>query len=268
MNSRSMLGFVILLTSLGGAIAHEKQLPPLRVTRLKAEASYMTDGGADDGIRQQANTWGIILQIIDDDNMLVGIDNGAGNPGGNPRYSVTVWCKFPTKGMTDGKTGFLANILGTNKVTVTGTTRYKTSAGASRTVFVLAPLATKAIENPPQRRVETAKNATQLGRFVGRWKLVDEKGVVSSFLTVTKSGAMRDHAPDSPGTWEVVGNEARIKWDDGFRDILRLDKQGKMTLLALQKAGPTEPTDWSGPPRFSLQAIQIPKKQQPSNKKK
>lgn len=55
--------------------------------------------------------------MIDDDNMLVGIDNGGANPGGGPRYSVAVRCKFPTTGLTDGRTDYLENLLGTKSVT-------------------------------------------------------------------------------------------------------------------------------------------------------
>jgi hypothetical protein len=124
--------------ALGDAPPEDKELPGLSVTQLTVGQSYLIDGGVRDrGVF--GNTWAKIIQIIDDDNMLVGIDNGAGSPGGNPRYSVIVWCKFSTKGLTDDKTGFLAGILGADKVTVTGTTRYKTASGGTRTIFVLEP---------------------------------------------------------------------------------------------------------------------------------
>jgi len=96
-------------------------------------------------------------------------------------------------------------------------------------------------------------------KYLGRWKLVNEKGVVSSYLTITKLGALRDHAPKFPGSLEVVGNEVRLKWEDGFRDILRLGSDGKMTLYALDRVGADEETDWQGSPRFLLNALRIPK---------
>jgi hypothetical protein len=46
-------------------------------------------------------------------------------------------------------------------------------------------------------------------RFVGRWKLIDAKGVTSSYLTVTESSAKRDHA-DALAKWVVAGHEARF----------------------------------------------------------
>jgi hypothetical protein len=89
--------------------------------------------------------------------------------------------------------------------------------------------------------------------FVGRWKLVNEKGDVWSFyVTVTSSfGAKRDHDP-APGRWEIVGKEARITWDDGYRDIMRLG-DGKITYLGLGKA-----QSWDAEPTFQLQAVRIP----------
>lgn len=104
--------------------------------------------------------------------------------------------------------------------------------------------------------------------FLGRWKLVDQKGVVSSFVTVTNSSAKRDHAPEFPGVWEVIGNEARISWQDGFRDILRWETDGTMTMLALERVEGDQSTNWAAPPRFRLQAVHIPDKSQAGNKKK
>jgi hypothetical protein len=100
------------------------------VDRIKTGESYETDGGVS-GRMEISNTWGEVLQVIDDDNMLVIISNADEH--------VTVWCKFPTRDITDGKKDFLANIIRADKVTVTGTTRYRTPGGGTRTVFVLEP---------------------------------------------------------------------------------------------------------------------------------
>jgi hypothetical protein len=89
--------------------------------------------------------------------------------------------------------------------------------------------------------------------FMGRWSLVNDKGVVSSSLTLTKFGAKRDHAPNYPGTWVVVGREARITWEDGFRDILRLEDSGSLTMLGLGKAA----RRWDSMPILRLQAIRV-----------
>jgi hypothetical protein len=88
--------------------------------------------------------------------------------------------------------------------------------------------------------------------FVGRWKLVDENGTVSSYLTVTRDfRAKRDHAPDSPGTWVVVDKEARFTWEDGIRDVMR-SENGRMTYLGLGKA-----TVWDSPPNFRCRVVRI-----------
>jgi hypothetical protein len=111
-------------------------------------------------------------------------------------------------------------------------------------------------DSPPNRRyrgVRIAQSQLELS-FVGRWKLVNDKGVTSSYLTVTSSfDAKRDHAPNAPGKWEVVGNEARFTWEDGFRDILRLEDNGNITMLGLGKM----PSSWDGLPVFQLKAIRV-----------
>jgi hypothetical protein len=89
--------------------------------------------------------------------------------------------------------------------------------------------------------------------FLGRWKLVNDRGIASSYLTVTESGAEREHAPHSPCTWKVVDREMRFKWEDGFRDILRLGDNSTMTFLSLGQMA----SRWDGPPIFSLQAIRM-----------
>jgi hypothetical protein len=88
--------------------------------------------------------------------------------------------------------------------------------------------------------------------FVGRWKIVNDKGVVAMYVTVSSSfTAKRDHAPDSPGKWEVVGADARIAWEDGFRDVMRLE-DGKIALLVLGKA-----SSWDVQAMHRLQAVRI-----------
>jgi hypothetical protein len=120
--------------------ALSKDLPQLIVGKMKIGESYKTDGGNQDNnaVHIMGNTWGKILQIVDNDNMLIGIDNGEEYSGG-PRFATIVWCKFSTKGLTDGKKGFFAELISTDEVRVSGTTRYKTTSGGTRTVFVLEP---------------------------------------------------------------------------------------------------------------------------------
>ena len=100
MNALYMLGCVAVLLSIGVAVAEDKEVPQLNAKALKVGVNYKTDGGAR-GAGQSGNTWGKIVQVIDDDNMLVGIENGDDEKG-DGRYSVVVMCKFPTKGLTDG----------------------------------------------------------------------------------------------------------------------------------------------------------------------
>lgn len=119
-------------------VGDKEFLPQLSAKSLKEGGKYATSsglGGLDLGF---TNTWAQVVQVIDDNSMLVGIDNGA-DGSGVLRYEVVVMCKFPTKGITDGKKDYLGEVLGTKEVAITGTTKYKTTGGGTRTVFVMEP---------------------------------------------------------------------------------------------------------------------------------
>jgi hypothetical protein len=140
MSTHYRLSLLALLIGCSVAVSDDKpaKLPQLSAKALKVGQNYQTDGGTGDA-KHIANTWAKIIQIVDDDNMLIGIDNGADDKGG-PRYSTVVMCKFPTKDLTDDQKGFLADFVKTEQVTVSGTTRYKTVGGGTKTVFVLEPV--------------------------------------------------------------------------------------------------------------------------------
>lgn len=57
-------------------------------------------------------------------------------------------------------------------------------------------------------------------RFVGKWKVGDGGG--GSFLiTLQRNGEANKTIGSPHGTWAVVDGEARITWDDGWRDAIR-----------------------------------------------
>lgn len=57
-------------------------------------------------------------------------------------------------------------------------------------------------------------------RFVGKWKVGD--GMGGSFLiTLQRNGEANKTTGGPHGTWTVVDGEARITWDDGWRDAIR-----------------------------------------------
>jgi hypothetical protein len=106
---------------------------------------------------------------------------------------------------------------------------------------------TKDVQGLPPRVDETSK------AFVGRWKLVDRNGVPSSYATISDSLiATKDHAPDATGRIEIVGNDARITWTDGFRDIWRLEG-GAITVYGLGRQAP----GWDAPALFQLNAVRM-----------
>ena len=91
--------------------------------------------------------------------------------------------------------------------------------------------------------------------FVGRWKIIGDKGAVACYFTLSDNlTAKKSHVPDATGVWEVVGNEARITWSDGWKDILRVEKDG-VTKIAF---GPK--TTWTDPPANTQKAVKEAKK--------
>jgi len=57
-------------------------------------------------------------------------------------------------------------------------------------------------------------------RFVGKWKVGN--GAAGSFLiTLQRNGEANKTIGGPHGTWTVVDGEARITWDDGWRDAIR-----------------------------------------------
>jgi hypothetical protein len=63
------------------------------------------------------------------------------------------------------------------------------------------------------------------GHFVGKWKVGDGAG--GTFLiTLRRDGTATKTLGSSHGTWTVVNGEARITWDDGWRDVIRRNGNG------------------------------------------
>lgn len=58
--------------------------------------------------------------------------------------------------------------------------------------------------------------------FLGRWQAGAGDGPGSTFfITFETNGEASKSIGASHGTWTIVGNEARISWDDGWHDIIR-----------------------------------------------
>lgn len=69
---------------------------------------------------------------------------------------------------------------------------------------------------------KTPDNLASLGRgnFLGKWRVGDGMGG-HFYITLDPSGEAKKTMGASHGTWTVVGNEARINWDDGWHDAIR-----------------------------------------------
>jgi hypothetical protein len=62
-----------------------------------------------------------------------------------------------------------------------------------------------------------------LGRnyFVGKWELGEGAGMSTFTITLKADGQAQKDIGAPHGTWAVVDGEARISWDDGWRDVIR-----------------------------------------------
>jgi hypothetical protein len=91
--------------------------------------------------------------------------------------------------------------------------------------------------------------------YVGRWTLKDDKGEVWGYFNLRDDKtATKDRVPDATGTWEIVGNECRITWSDGWKDILRPQPDG-VTRLAFPPG-----TSWWDEPSSIQHATKEPLK--------
>ena len=69
---------------------------------------------------------------------------------------------------------------------------------------------------------QTSKpSSTSAATFIGEWKV--GLGVAGQTFTITlEKGGKATKTHGSPnGKWTVFGDEARITWDDGWRDVIR-----------------------------------------------
>jgi len=59
------------------------------------------------------------------------------------------------------------------------------------------------------------------GRFLGKWRVGDGAGM-NFYITLSRNGeAYKSMDSGTRGTWAEVDGEARITWEDGWRDVLR-----------------------------------------------
>ena len=56
--------------------------------------------------------------------------------------------------------------------------------------------------------------------FIGKWEFGQGNGD-NFYVTLMPDGQARKSIGASHGTWVVVDGEARISWDDGWRDVIR-----------------------------------------------
>ncbi len=59
------------------------------------------------------------------------------------------------------------------------------------------------------------------GRFRGKWKVSTGQNGDTFFITLDNHGNATKSIGASHGTWQAVGDEAQITWDDGWHDAIR-----------------------------------------------
>jgi hypothetical protein len=70
----------------------------------------------------------------------------------------------------------------------------------------------------------SGSDATLVGvnRFLGRWTVGEGNGSGSTFtINLKRNGVAEKSLGATHGTWMVVDGEARISWDDGWKDVIR-----------------------------------------------
>jgi hypothetical protein len=77
---------------------------------------------------------------------------------------------------------------------------------------------------PDIARIEfepSAASAATPGRahFIGKWEVGDGNGHYF-FITLSEDGQARKTTGATHGNWTLVDGEARVSWDDGWRDVI------------------------------------------------
>ena len=74
---------------------------------------------------------------------------------------------------------------------------------------------------PPRRPAPANPQAPPRGHYVGKWECGDGAGS-TFYITLKENGdALQVDRRHARGHWDYVNGEARISWDDGWRDVIR-----------------------------------------------
>ena len=81
------------------------------------------------------------------------------------------------------------------------------------------------------------------GTFLGKWRVGDGMGG-HFYITLDSSGEAKKTMGVEHGQWTVVGNEARINWDDGWHDAIRkVGKKYEKVAFAPEKSFTDSPSN-------------------------
>lgn len=57
--------------------------------------------------------------------------------------------------------------------------------------------------------------------FIGKWEVGEGNGGGRFYITLDADGDARKTLGTAHGTWTLVDGEARVTWDDGWKDVIR-----------------------------------------------
>ena len=100
----------------------------------------------------------------------------------------------------------------------------------------------------------SAVSAALVGKnhFLGKWRVgMGGGGGGHFFITLKADGEATKTVGSGHGTWTVVDGEARITWDDGWRDVIRRAGAGH------EKAAHEPGTTFSDPPTNLADATRV-----------
>lgn len=67
---------------------------------------------------------------------------------------------------------------------------------------------------------EASPGVPSRGHFLGKWEVGDGNGS-NFYITLEDNGEAKKSMGDGHGRWTYVDGEARVKWDDGWQDVIR-----------------------------------------------
>ena len=81
----------------------------------------------------------------------------------------------------------------------------------------------------------TASGQRSPDDFVGKWRMAPVHNSDAFTMTLNRSFiAHKDHVPSVKATWELIGDEAHVRSNDGWLDVLQLQNDGTVLKIGFR----------------------------------